>query len=182
MPPELPEPWRGFLTDLDGLVTHDVQLHCCGGFVVTVLYGLARTTADLDVLSIIPHGDQRALAAFAGRGSDLHKRRNVYLDVVTVATHPDSYESRLTEMFPGTFRHLRLLALDAYDLVLTKLARNSDRDRADVEYLATAVPLDPSVLRDRYKSEMREYVGVPEREDLTLDLWIEIIEETQSRR
>jgi hypothetical protein len=99
-----------------------------------------------------------------------------------VATHPDSYESRLTEMFPGTFRHLRLLALDAYDLVLTKLARNSDRDRADVEYLATAVPLDPSVLRDRYKSEMREYVGVPEREDLTLDLWIEIIEETQSRR
>jgi hypothetical protein len=59
MPPELPEPWRGFLTDLDGFVTHDVQLHCCGGFVVTVLYGLTRTTADLDVLSIIPHGDQR---------------------------------------------------------------------------------------------------------------------------
>ena len=46
MPPELPEPWRGFLTDLDNLVTHDVQLHCCGGFVVTVLYGLASTTAE----------------------------------------------------------------------------------------------------------------------------------------
>jgi hypothetical protein len=49
MPPELPEPWRGFLTDLDKFVTHDVQLHRCGGFTVTVLYGLARTTADLDV-------------------------------------------------------------------------------------------------------------------------------------
>ncbi len=99
MPPKPPDPWRGFL-GLDGLVTHDVQLHCCGGFVVTVLYGLARTTADLDVLSIVPYGDQRDLAAFAGRGSELHKSHNVYLDVVTVASHPDSYESRLTEMFP----------------------------------------------------------------------------------
>jgi len=73
------------------------------------------------------------------------------------------------------------LALDPYDLVLTKLARNADRDRADVEHLATAVPLDPAVLRDRYNSEMRGYVGVPEREDLTLELWIEIIQEAQSR-
>jgi uncharacterized nucleotidyltransferase DUF6036 len=105
-----------------------------------------------------------------------------HLDVVTVATHLDSYESRLTEMFPDTFRHLRLLALDPYDLVLTKLTRNSDRDRADLEYLATAVPLDATVLRERYNSEMRAYVSVPEREDLTLDLWIEIIEETRSRR
>jgi hypothetical protein len=181
MSPELPERWRGFLTALDTLVTHAVQLHCCGGFVVTVLYGFARTTADLDVLSIVPNQDQRDLAALAGQGSEVHKKHKAYLDVVTIATHPDSYESRLTEMFPGTFRHLRLLALDPYDLVLTKLARNSDRDRADVEYLATAVPLDPATLRDRYNSEMRGYMGKPEREDLTLDLWIEIINETRSR-
>lgn len=181
MRPELPERWRGFLTELDKLVTHDVQLHCCGGFVVTVLYGFARTTADLDVLSIIPNEDRRDLVALAGQGSEIHKKHKAYLDLVTIATHPDSYESRLTEMFPGTFHHLHLLALDPYDLVLTKLTRNSDRDRADVEYLATAVPLDTATLRDRYNSEMRGYVGVPGREDLTLDLWIEIIQETQSR-
>jgi len=182
MRPKLPERWRGFLAALDKLVSHDVQLHCCGGFVVTVLYGFARTTADLDVLSIIPSQDQRDLAALAGPGSEIHKKHKTYLDVVTIATHPDSYESRLTEMFSGTFRHLHLLALVPYDLVLTKLTRNSDRDRADLEYLATAVPLDATVLRERYNSEMRGYVGVPEREDLTLDLWIEIIQETQSRR
>ena len=63
--------------------------------------------------------------------------------------------------------------------MLTKLTRNADRDRGDVEYLATAVPLDVSVLRQRYQREMRPYVGIPEREDLTLDLWIEIIQEAQ---
>ena len=159
------------------LVSHDVRLHCCGGFVVTTHFGMARTTADVDVLSILPGDDQRTLAAAAGRGSALHETHGVYLDVVTVA--PDSYEDRLTEMYPGLFRDLHLMALDPYDLVLTKLTRNADRDRGDVEYLAIAVPLDVAVLPDRYKREVGTYAGVPEREDLTLDLWVEIIEEAK---
>lgn len=177
MAPDLAEPWRAFLEDLDALVSHRVHLHCCGGFVVTTRYGMRRTTADLDVLSVLPHDDQRSLAAAAGRGSGLHTAHGVYLDVVTVATCPENYEERLTELHPGQLRHLHLLALDPYDLVLTKLSRNADRDRGDVEFLATAVPLDSSVLRQRYQDEMRAYVAGPAREDLTLDLWIEIIEE-----
>jgi uncharacterized nucleotidyltransferase DUF6036 len=182
MPRELAEPWRSFLAELDARVQHEVGLHCCGGFVVTTVYGLARTTADLDVLAIVPSDQQRELARLAGRGSVLHQTLGVYLDVVTVATLPDSYEDRLTELYPSRFRHLRLLALDPYDLVLAKITRNADRDRSDLEYLATAVPLDPSVLRDRYRREMRDYLGVPEREDLTLDLWIEIIKEARHLR
>ena len=134
MPPDLAQPWRGFLTELDGLVAHEVRLHCFGGFVVTMRNGLARTTADLDVLSILPTEDQRALATVAGKGSAL------------------------------------------------QLTRNADRDRSDVEYLGTVVPLDVAVLRERYQNEMRSYVGVPEREDLTLELWIDIIQEAQRAR
>jgi Nucleotidyltransferase of unknown function (DUF6036) len=182
MPPDLAEPWTVFLADLDKRVGQEVQMHCFGGFVVTAVYGLARTTADLDVLSIIPTDRQRELAALAGRGSTLHHTHGVYLDVVTVATVPDSYEERLMELYPGQFQHLRLLSLDAYDLILAKLTRNADRDRGDLEYLAAAVPLEPSVLKDRYAREMREYLAVPEREDLTLDLWIDIIEETRHLR
>ena len=32
------------------------------------------------------------------------------------------------------------------------------------------------------QGEMRGYLGIPEREDLTLDLWIQIIEETRHLR
>jgi hypothetical protein len=32
------------------------------------------------------------LAASAGRGSDLHRRYRVYLDIVTVAAVPDRYD------------------------------------------------------------------------------------------
>jgi len=39
------------------------------------------------------------------------------------------------------------------------------------------VPLDVTVLRQRYQEELRPYLGNPAREDLTLDLWVEAIEE-----
>ena len=82
---------------------------------------------------------------------------------------------------PSHFRHLQLLALDPYDLALSKLTRDADRDRRDVENLGTAVALDVRVVRDRYQREMRAYGNVPERDDLTLELWIEMILERQTQ-
>jgi hypothetical protein len=84
-------------------------------------------------------------------------------------------------MFPGVFRHLRLMALDPYDLALTKLERNIERDRSDVLHLSRTVPFQLDVLRDRYLTEQRPYLGVPAREDLTLNLWIEMIEEDREK-
>jgi hypothetical protein len=177
MPPELLQPWSGFLTDLDGMIPADVALHCLGGFVVTACYGLPRPTGDLDILLVLPSESQGTLVALAGRDSALHRKHGVYLDVVTVATYPDNYEQRLIEVFPGTWRHIRLFALDPYDLALAKLERNLQRDRDDFAYLAETVPLDLTILKDRYNEEMRVYLGRPEREDVTLQLWIDIVEE-----
>jgi hypothetical protein len=44
------------------------------------------------------------------RGGSLHKKYEIYLDHVGVAHVPEDYEDRLTQMFPGTFQSLRLLA------------------------------------------------------------------------
>jgi hypothetical protein len=63
--------------------------------------------------------------------------------------------------------------------VLAKLERNHEVDRDDVRFLAAAVPLDVNVLRERYASELRPLLGNPGREDLTLDLWTEIIQESR---
>ena len=60
-----------------------------------------------------------------GRGSDLHRKYGVYLDIVGVAPLPEDYESRLTEIFPDAFERIRLLALDPYDIALSKLERNT---------------------------------------------------------
>ena len=179
MPREIPKPWDAFFRDLDRSLEGPVELHCLGGFVLTMLYGLVRPTADVDVLAVRPDMDLNQLA---GIGSPLHKRHRIYLQRVSVLeAYPEDYEERLTEMFPDAFRNLRLFALDPHDLALTKLRRNSQRDREDVLHLAVTAPLDIETLRARY-GKMRPLLGSPEREDLTLKLWIEAIEETRKGR
>jgi len=104
----------------------------------------------------------------------LHQKYKVSLDAVTVATPPENYEERLVPMFPGAWRHLWLCALEPHDLALSKLERNIDRDRSDVQQLARAGHLKPDILRERYYSELRPNLVAHEaRHDLTLQLWLE---------
>jgi hypothetical protein len=177
----LHEPWRSLLHGLDEQLSQPTELHCFGGFVIAEHYGLGRSTGDIDILES-KGTDPGTIVRLAGKGSPLHKRYRVYVDVVGVATVPEDYESRLATVSTDEFRHLRIRALERHDLVLAKLERNSDRDREDVEALARGPGLDISVLKSRYEQELRPFVGRPDREDLTLSLWIAIIEEVNKQR
>jgi hypothetical protein len=73
-PDVIPEPWFSFLNELDDLVTTPVRLDCIGGFVVTMLYGLSRPTADVDVLEIAPQSAADAFSQVALQGGELHKK------------------------------------------------------------------------------------------------------------
>ena len=87
---------------------------------------------------------------------------------------PENYEERLTELFPKRFKNLRLLVLDPYDIILSKLSRNEERDRQDVDYLVKTKKLDPDILRKRYDEELRvNLIGPPEHHDATLKFWLE---------
>ena len=113
-----PDPWGSFFCEVDSLLTEDVRLHCCGGFVATQIYDVARTTSDIDFLGVVSECAKRP-DRNRGRGSALHKKYKVYLDAVTVATPPENYEVRLVPMFPQAWRFLRLFALEAHDLALS---------------------------------------------------------------
>ena len=84
----------------------------------------------------------------------------MYLQLVGVATMPDSYEERLTEIAPRSFKHVRLFALDPYDLALSKLERNTQRDRDDVKHLARTLPFDTAILQERYQKELRRTLAI----------------------
>ena len=174
---EPPEPWHSFLRDLDDALQSRARLDCIGGFVVTQLYGLARPTADVDVIELAPREASEALMQIALQGGPLHRKHRIYLDRVGVAAIPENYEDRLTEMFPGAYRHLRLMALDPYDIALSKLERNSQKDRDDVRYLSRTVPFNLATLQQRYETELRWQLGRPDREDLTMKLWMEMLSE-----
>ncbi|HVB56462.1 MAG TPA: DUF6036 family nucleotidyltransferase [Candidatus Acidoferrales bacterium] len=174
MSPDLFSPWREFLAEVDSLLKEPCQLHCIGGFAVVSAYGLPRSTNDLDYISIESANLPPDLEAIAGEGSALDKKHRVHVHRVTIATVPEDYEKRLIELFANKFKNIRLLVLDPYDVVLSKLSRNIERDREDVAYLARTRQLDPNILRERYQEELRpNLIGPPERHDNTLKFWTE---------
>lgn len=151
-----------------------IEIHCLGGFVAALYYDLPRPTNDLDYIEVVPHDAIAILQDIAGVDSPLAKKHRVHLQYVGVACLPESYADRLTEILAGTFGRLRIFALEPHDLALSKLVRNSPIDRDDVAHLAKSVPLDPAILRARYREELRPIIiGDATTHDRTLEMWIE---------
>jgi hypothetical protein len=174
MSPDLPSPWREFLGKLDALLDEPIELHCIGGFALVAGYGLPRSTNDLDYRSLVPYNRINDLQRMAGPGSALARKYKVHVQHTGVESMPENYDERLTERCAASFKNIRLFVPDAYDLVLSKLARNIERDRRDVEFLARTRHLDPVVLRERYETELRPIlIGPPSQHDATLKFWLE---------
>jgi len=129
----LPSPWKEFLSEIDSMLKEPLQLHCIGGFVICYFYGLPRVTGDIDYYTAVPANLN--LLDIAVEGSELSNKYKITLHHVAIITMPEDYDTRLTEMFPGMFKQLRLLAPDPYDYILSKLERNTSKDRDDADYL-----------------------------------------------
>ncbi len=178
---EIPDCWKPSLKEIDEKLEQTADLHFIGGFVVAMLYDLERETSDVDFIDVVPQDAGGKLSDLAGQRSLLYKKYKVYLDPVTVATTPESYEDRLTQIFPKEFKHLKLYVLDPYDLALTKLERNGPKDREDILRLAEKVPFDLAVFRERYEKEFKVYVEHKIFHRSTFDFWIEMIEEVRAK-
>jgi hypothetical protein len=83
-----PEPWRSFLRELDERLTQAVELHCIGGFVVSLHYGVGRQTSDIDFPNVVPPAPADDLEAIAGLQSDLHRSEMRNLIAMTFSASP----------------------------------------------------------------------------------------------
>ncbi|MBS1849611.1 MAG: hypothetical protein JST79_01755 [Acidobacteria bacterium] len=169
-------PWNAFLGQLDSLLLRPVTIHCLGGFVVTAYYGIEMPTSDLDYLLVRPADAYHEIEALAGLGSALSKKHRVYIQNVGVGDYPEDYEERLTKMDVG-LKNLTLLALDPYDLLLSKITRNGQKDREHVRLLAQHLSLKFSILQQRFDVEMKPWLPNLARHELTLQLWKEYFAE-----
>ena len=75
-----PQPWNSFFTDINESLTEELTLHCLGGFVMTMVYGLDRSTADVDVLPIGMNASH-SLMSLAGQGSCYQRGTADFLNV-----------------------------------------------------------------------------------------------------
>jgi hypothetical protein len=134
-------------------------------------------TSDVDVIQVRGASNAVDLLRIGGKGSALAKKHRVYVDIVTVADVPERYEERLIDVYARELHNLRIRVFEKHDLALAKLGRNQDYDREDVRCLAQGPGLDVTILQQRYRDELRWQLGNPEREDVALELWLEMITE-----
>lgn len=162
-----------FLTELDAGLSAVTEIHCLGGFVLTVMYGVPRTTSDLDYTSAIPNSAYEELEALAGRESPLARKHRVYLQHLGgIADLPEDYEQRLKPL-NVELPKLKLMVFDPYDLVLSKLTRNSPKDREDIKTIARSQQLSFRRLMNIFEDEMKPWLPNLERHERTLELWRE---------
>ncbi len=167
-PLKLGSPWHEFLTEIDEQLSSPVRLVCIGGFVVTVIHGFSRSTGDLDHVEC-PHELTAELAQIAGKGTPLHKKFGLYVDYVGFVTMPYNFDERLLEA-PFHFENIKIFVPDVYDLVLSKLERNSPKDQADVRFLANKYGLSFAILQKRFEEEL-DFIPNRERHSSTLNFW-----------
>jgi hypothetical protein len=160
MPARIRTPWNAFLRDVDRALERQVEVHCLGGFVLGVLWGLPRPTGDVDFVAIIPSEAGEGLLRIAGKGSEIARRHRVHFHRVTIAEYPEAYASRLTDLTPRGFRRLQLLAFEVHDL-------------ADVEFLVKKGIIESRILEERFEAELRPYVLNEDRHIAALRLWLD---------
>ncbi len=97
------------------------------------------------------------------------KARRNPAEVLLTTLNAADLDNRVTEGLPW-------LALAYADMDWDCVVRNAK----DLKHLAHPIPLDLKILKERYEKELRWQLGNPEREDLTLKLWTEMIEEAIS--
>jgi hypothetical protein len=169
----LARPWSDFLKEVDAALPRAVQLHCAGGFALVALYDIPRYTGDLDYIDVIPAQAAAEVEAVAGRNSPLAKKHGLLLQNVRgIIEMPENYESRMIELGLG-LGHLRLAVVEPYDLLLSKLSRNSPKDQEDAKYLSQRLRLEFATLDDRWRQEMAPWIANRRRHELTLQLWKE---------
>lgn len=171
IPISLPKPWPNFLTGIDAALPRTVNLHCIGGFVL-ILYGIPRSTGDLDYTEVVPRDAAAEVEAIGGKGSALNKKYRLFLQSVGVHDLPDGYESRLLEL-RSNLQKLKLSTLEPYDLLLSKLPRNSPKDQEDAKYLIRKLNLQFEIFNSRWTKEMAHWIANRERHELTIKLWAE---------
>ncbi len=113
------------------------------------------------------------MEALAGRESELAKKHRVYLQHLgAIPDLPEDYEQRLKALNVGLPK-LKLMVLDPYDLALSKLTRNSPKDRDDVKAIAGKLQLSFKELMNIFEPEMKPWLPNLERHERTLQLWRE---------
>lgn len=161
-----------------------IRMYIAGGAAVNLLTG-ERVTEDIDATFskkvLFKHEVEVSYRDHDGRARLMYLDRN-YNDTLGLM-HERAYEDSTLIDVPGIDKKLiEVRVLNPVDLAVSKLARFTEQDRADIEALAKRGLLEPESVRKRAEEALQGYVGDLEPVRTSIDVACRIIDSHRSRR
>lgn len=151
---------EGLLRDVDGAWTpapvERLTLRIIGSTALFLQTNYRRGTKDSDVLETteVSGAVQGRLIALAGKGTPMHTRHGLYIEVVGRAFPFLAVEPvwRPVVGLSSNLRHFDVEVLDVLDVVVAKLARLHGSDRDDIGAMVERGLVDHEALIRRFRS------------------------------
>ena len=162
-----------------------LRMYVAGGAALYMITG-ERVSEDIDATFSrrLLLGDKDIEIAYRdadGSARLLYLDRN-YNDTLGLM-HEDAYADSLPLSVPGVERaKLDVRVLAPVDLAVTKIARFSEQDRADIELLARRGLINSKALRRRAEEALGGYIGNLESARRSIDLACRIVDAARKSR
>lgn len=146
-----------------------IPLRLIGSTALMLQTAYQRGTKDSDVLETIDLSAETKdrLLTVAGAGTELHRRRRLYLEIVANGIPFLPWPPAWRRVDPlGNLRHFELSALDVVDVVVSKLKRLNANDLSDIAAMVDLDLVPHQALIDRFRSAVDVFSGDARAEDL----------------
>jgi hypothetical protein len=160
--------------DIDGswqaMSSAKVQLRLIGSTALMLQSDHSRATKDSDVLETnqIDEVVANQLRSLAGRGSALHRRHRIYVDIVPAALPflPQRPVCHALPVLSATLKNFEIEVLDVVDVVVSKLKRFSPSDRVDIDAMIERNLVPHDALIERFRDAVATFEMDARAEDL----------------
>jgi hypothetical protein len=154
-----------FFQDLDRgwtpIGSERIRLPVIGATALLLETDYERRTKDSDILETaeIDQGIRSQLLSLAGQGSKIHRRHQMYLEVVASGLPFLPPRPNWVPAIGLTSRlvHFQIEALHVVDVVVSKLKRFHANDQHDIQAMINLGRVEHEVLLDRFLSAMEIY-------------------------
>jgi hypothetical protein len=165
---------REFFQEIDGrwgLATGTkVRLRIIGSVALMLQTDYARGTKDGDVLetSELTPEIQAHLLELAGKGTPIHVRHKLYIDIVAngIPLLPQAPVFHSVDDLNPTLVHFDIEVLDVVDVVVSKLKRFNPNDATDIEAMVEKGLVPHERLVERFRGAVESFQYDARGEDL----------------
>ena len=147
-----------------------VRLSIIGCSALMLQASYERGTKDSDVFETVDLSadTKRCLVAIAGPGTELHRRRKLYIDIVAngVPFLPHAPVWHPVLGLNQVLAHLEVVVLDVVDVVVSKLKRFHANDQSDIDAMIELGLVPHGRLIERFRAAVDEFIGDARAQDL----------------